>query len=175
MVLHPDMSFRGSECESRNLPEWPALSCVGPLSNVVDSSTPLCSGRNDIRYYVSTDSPTVSTMFHAAPRPSSGSPRRASFPRGKLLYRVGRHTVLFLRRDNRNAPGTAHRPFPTVSLVGPFFQPSWFKNVRFLARRDKRYHAPNRRIVNCQLSIVNCQFTLTPPGTVPGRPSGRRG
>ena len=40
------------------------------------------------RGYVSTDSPTVSRMFHAAPRPSSGSPRRASFPRGKLLYRA---------------------------------------------------------------------------------------
>ena len=37
---------------------------------------------------VSTDSPIVSTTFHAAPRPSSGSPRRASFPRGKLLYRA---------------------------------------------------------------------------------------
>ena len=24
---------------------------------------------------------------------------------------------------SRKAPGTAHRPFPTVSLTGPFFQP----------------------------------------------------
>ena len=64
-------------------------------------------GLNDIRYNVSTDSPTVSTTFHAAPRPSSGSPRRASFPQGKLLYRVGRHTASFLRRDNRKVPETA--------------------------------------------------------------------
>ena len=48
-------------------------------------------------------------MFHAALRPSSGSPRRASFPRGKLLYRVGRHTASFLRRDNRKVPGTAQK------------------------------------------------------------------
>ena len=45
-------------------------------------------GLNDKMGCVSTDSPTVSRMFHAAPRPSSGSPRRASFPQGKLLYRA---------------------------------------------------------------------------------------
>ena len=43
---------------------------------------------------------------------------RASFPQGKLLFCVGRHTGSFLRRDNRKVPGTAHRPFPTVSLGG---------------------------------------------------------
>ena len=41
------------------------------------------------------------------PRGPSGSPRRASFPQGKLLYRVGRHTASFLRRDNRKVPETA--------------------------------------------------------------------
>ncbi len=34
--------------ESRNLPKLQILSCVGPFSNVVDSSTPLRYGRNDI-------------------------------------------------------------------------------------------------------------------------------
>ena len=48
---------------------------------------------------------------------------RASFPRGKLLYRVGRHTGYFLRRDNRKVPGTAHRPFPAVFLEGGTVQP----------------------------------------------------
>ena len=43
----PDMSFRGSESESRNLTKLQILSCVGFFSNVVDSSTPLRSGRND--------------------------------------------------------------------------------------------------------------------------------
>ena len=37
----PAMSFRGSESESRNLPKWQVLSCVGSFPNVVDSSTPL--------------------------------------------------------------------------------------------------------------------------------------
>ena len=36
----PDMSSRGSECESRDLPELPVLSCGGSYSNVVDSSMP---------------------------------------------------------------------------------------------------------------------------------------
>ena len=74
----------------------------------------------------STDSPTVSTTFHAPRGPHQarpGSPRRASFPQGKLLYRVGRHTGYFLRRDNRKVPGTAHRPFPTVSLKGGTVHP----------------------------------------------------
>ena len=40
-------------------------------------------------------------------------------PKGKVLG-----VVPFIRRgDIRNAPGTAHRPFPTVSLVGGFLQP----------------------------------------------------
>ena len=56
----------------------------------------------------------------------------------------------------RHAPGTAHRPFPTVSLTGPFFQPTWFKNARFLNRAEKRNYAPKRK--NCQLSIVHCQL-----------------
>ena len=37
----PRMSFRASENESRNLPKWQILLCVGSSSNVVDSSTPL--------------------------------------------------------------------------------------------------------------------------------------
>ena len=34
--------------ESRNLPKWLSLSCGGSFSHVVDSSTPLRDGRNDI-------------------------------------------------------------------------------------------------------------------------------
>ena len=58
----------------------------------------------------------------------------------------------------RDVPGTAHRPFPTVSLTRLLFQPTWFKNVRFLTRGSNRNHAPKRK--NCQLSIVNCQFSF---------------
>ena len=70
----PTCHSERARSESRNLPEWQVLSCGGSLSNVVDSSTPLRSGRNDKMGGVSTDSPTVSTAFHVAPRPSSGSP-----------------------------------------------------------------------------------------------------
>ena len=37
----PDMSFRASETESRNLPTWQILPCIGTFCHVVDSSTPL--------------------------------------------------------------------------------------------------------------------------------------
>ena len=90
--------------------------------------------------------------------PSSGSPRRASFPQGKLLFRVGRHTVLFLRHDNRNAPGTAHRPFPTVSLIGVFSTQRISKTGTSVAQKTVNCQLKN----NCQLSIVNCQFPRRP-------------
>ena len=66
---------------------------------------------------------------------------RASFPRGKLLFRVGRHTGYFLRRDNRKVSETAHRPFPTVSLVGGFFHPHEFYSGRGMAMDHRRYIA----------------------------------
>ena len=68
------------------------------------------------------------------------------------------HCVIpFNRRGYiRYAPGTAHRPFPTVSLVGLIFQPAQFKNVRFLPSADKP--EPPSKTQNCQLSIVHCQF-----------------
>ena len=85
----------------------------------VDSSTPLRCGRNDngdtfLRIRL------LFLRHFTLPRgPHQTRPLgRASFPQGKLLFRVGRHTASFLRRNNRDAPGTAHRPFPTVSLVG---------------------------------------------------------
>ena len=45
-----------------------------------------------------------------------------------------------------SAPGTAHRPFPTVSLIGSFFEPTYSKSGHV------------RPSNNCQLSIVNCQL-----------------
>ena len=95
--------------------------------------------------------------------------------------RTHRLVIPFIRTGCiRGVSGTAHRPFPTVSLEGLFFQPSRFKNVRFLTRRDKRYNAKKRRIVNCQLSIVNskklstvnCQLLL-PPSPPNSRPIPR--
>ena len=52
-------------------------------------------------------------------------------------------------------PGTAHRPFPTVSLIRPFFNHRDLKTSAFCPVGDKRHHAAKRRIVNCPLSIVN--------------------
>ena len=96
------MSFRGSECESRNLPKLLVLSCVGPSSNVVDSSTPLRCGRNDI-------------------------PERWFCLPTQVVFAT--------------SPGTARRPFPTVSLVGGFFHPHRLYLSRCLAMNYRRYIA----------------------------------
>ena len=74
--------------ESRNLPELQILSCGGSLSNVVDSSTPLRCGRNDKVGTFLRIRPLFPQCFTLYRIPSSGSPRRASFPQGKLLYRA---------------------------------------------------------------------------------------
>ena len=79
-------------------------------------------GANSRPYMRNTFAPIVYATFYAAPRPSSGSPRRASFPRGKLLFRIGWAPF----ESNGDIPGRfpeRQRPFPTVSLVGGFFHP----------------------------------------------------
>ena len=82
--------------EPRNLPKWQILPCGGtflPRSGFLHSAN-AAVGMTEWGY-VSTDSPTVSRVFHTAPPPSSVSPTgRASFPRGKLLYRAFRCSVL---------------------------------------------------------------------------------
>ncbi len=117
----PHMSFRAKGSESRNLLKLQALPCVGSFSHVVDSSAPLRCGRNDkmggrFWYYrkqfrpfgrgtahrpfptVSLkgfpSAPTVPTMRNAVPHSLiSLALWRASFPRGKLLYRALRWPV----------------------------------------------------------------------------------
>ena len=61
----------------------------------------------------------------------------------------------------RDVSGTAHRPFPTVSLTGLFFQPSSLKDVRFLPRAIKGSTPRNAKLstVNFQLSTFNCQLS----------------
>ena len=50
--------------------------------------------------------------------------------------------VPFVRTSSiRGAPGTAHRPFPTVSLVGEFFHPHRLYSKRGLAMNHRRYIA----------------------------------
>ena len=69
-----------------------------------------------------------------------------------------------------DAPGTAHRPFPTVSLIGVFFNQRIPKTSVFCF---PRFHlaAPVTRItVNCQLSTVNLN-QLSIFNVYPGRQS----
>ena len=79
-----------------------------------DFSTPLRCGRNEIRYNVSTDSPTVSTAFYAAPLPSSGSPL--------------------------GEPASPEGSFCTV-LLGGIIQPYGLYTLRFMAMNHRRYIA----------------------------------
>ena len=71
--------------------------------------------------------------------------------------------------------GTAHRPFPTVSLVGRRFQPRCSKDGRYgvadcrnVGRNGKTSAPQKLSIVNCQLgqncplSTVNCQLKPHP-------------
>ena len=53
-----------------------------------------------------------------------------------------RGVVLFVRTGyNCNVSGTAHRPFPTFSLVGGFFHPHGLYSLRCLAMDHRRYIA----------------------------------
>ena len=62
--------------------------------------------------------------------------------------------------------GTAHRPFPTVSLVGVRFQPGCSRdggcNVAHCWNNRCKGARPSRKKLsiqnNCQLSTVNCQL-----------------
>ena len=112
------MSFRGSECESRDLPKLQILSYGGSLSNVVDSSTPLRCGRNDITGNVSTDSPIVCAMFHAVPHfPHQSRPRgEPASPRGSfctMLWVVPFNSTGCIRDVDGGRLTPLHRIRPT--------------------------------------------------------------
>ena len=117
----------------------------------------------------STDSPIVSGMFQVAPLPHQSGLRPASFPGGEAFV-PGFRVLGF--RGNGFRPfrcGTAHRPFPTVSLVGGRFQPGCSKDGRLSPFGKYMVKRPSCK--NCQLSIVNCQFgqncalSTIPPST----------
>ena len=159
-------------------------------------------------YMRNTFAPTVPAMFHAAPRPSSGSPRRASFPRGKLLYRAfawyhSTAQVVFatwraassrpyMRNTFAPAVPTTFHAAPRPSSGSPSGEPASPKgsscsvsggapleSYGVISGRSPERHAGRslrfRRLVhfypthfkaghvrrpeNCQLSIVNCQFS----------------
>ena len=104
---------------------------------------------------VSTDSPTVSTVFHAAPRPSSGSPRRASFPQGKLLFRAFRALVF------QYGVKVCTKTFP-FGEGGP---PQAVDEARYHARIVGTIGAKVPRLfqktVNCQLSTAHLSSRCT--------------
>ena len=108
-----DMSFRANGSEPRNLPELQILSCGGSLSNVVDSSTPLRCGRNDItggRFYgfaycfysISRCPAALIRLAQASQLP----PREALVPR-RAAYRL--NLTLFCPEGSRN--GTQAVPY----------------------------------------------------------------
>ena len=85
--------------------------------------------------------PTVTLVGSAA------QPHRFYLQRGGRQIAAPTGVIPFNRTSSiRNVPGTAHRPFPTVSLIGVFFYKTYSKSGHV--------RSPN----NCQLSIVNCQL-----------------
>ena len=76
----PDMSFRGSESESRNLPKLRILSCVGFFSNVVDSSTPLRCGRNDMLFSLYVTNSNAPRFRPPGPDGDESSPLHCAMP-----------------------------------------------------------------------------------------------
>ena len=110
----PQYVIPSEHSEPRNLPKWQVLSCGGSFTNVVDSSTPLRCGRNDNAGTLLRIRPLFLQHFTPPCRPSSGSPRRASFPQGKLLYRafgalVFRYGVKVCTRPSPSGKGDRHR------------------------------------------------------------------
>ena len=56
---------------------------------------------------------------------------------------------------SETSPGTAHRPFPTVSLMGIFFNRRSLKTFVFCSLLFKLTTSVTPITVNCQLSTVN--------------------
>ena len=104
-----------SETESRNLPEWQILPCVGtflPRGGFLHSANaPVGMTRwGD----VSTDSPIVSRMFQVVPLPHQSGLRPASFPGGEAFvpgFRVPSLPVRLRKALKKpSPPGKGNRP-----------------------------------------------------------------
>ena len=130
------MSFRASESESRNLPKQQVLSCVGSFSHVVDSSTPLRYGRNDI---LEGDSVLSAQVILETWRAAGCRPYGYAGGRYRSTAQVVFETWPFI---------------PTLAVSCGFtdwciFEPTCFKTGTSLVPI----------IVNCPLSIVNFKKT----------------
>ena len=104
--------------ESRNLPKQQVLSCVGSSSHVVDSSTPLRCGRNDI--------PEGSTV-HPHRLYSERSGRQIAAP----TYTLGRSTVHSYGLYSLRCLAMNHRRYIacTIYCVVPFTRTGCIRNV----------------------------------------------
>ena len=84
----------------------------------------------------------IGALFHSTARVIFATPPERHIGRS-LQFR--RWVVPFNRTGYiRHAPGTAHRPFPTISLIGVFLNQRVSKRIR-----------PSPITVNCKLSTVN--------------------
>ena len=177
------MSFRANECESRNLLKLQALSCVGSLTNVVDSSTSLRCGRNDNGETFLRIRLLFLECFTLPRGPHQARPGEPASPEGSfcsvLLGGIIQPHGLYPSRP-RN--GTQAVPYGFAGR--PIFQPAWFKNLRSLPSADKtgpRTKTQKLSIVhcqfgkNCQLSTVNCTTPAASCKPPPARPGWSRG
>ena len=109
---------------------------------------------------VSTDSPTVSEMFQAAPLPHQSGLRPASFPSGEafvpcfeVLGFIGNGSVL--SRAERHIG----RSLRFRWWVGVFNRGILNEGRRVLLSEQRMQRQNVRPLKNCQLSIVHCQFS----------------
>ena len=158
-TCHPDRN----EMEWRDLPKLQALPYAGYFCNLGGFlHSAFAKGLNDIRFNVSTDSPTVSTAFHAAPRPSSGSPRRTSSPQGKLLYRAFGCRIL----PEHSAKRRNVRPFKNCQLPIVNCQLGKTVHCQLLTSRSRKAAAPISRCGDfystCTLSGSNTRWQESP-------------
>ena len=112
------MSFRGSEASRGIFPSGKLYLALVILATWEDPSTPFHFGRDDM-------SVGGSIQPHRLYSERGGRQIAAptDTPVGDTVYPHG----LYLPRS-----GTAHRPFPTVSLVGGFFHPHGLYSLRCL-------------------------------------------
>ena len=117
------------------------------------------SGNNNQRMVKIATWEDPSTPFHFGRDDMSGGgavhPHRLYSQRGGRLIAAPTDVIPFIHMSYiRYAPGTAHRPFPTVSLTGGFLN----------HRIPKRTH-PSPITINCPLSTEDhCQLSILTPG-----------
>ena len=151
------MSFRGSEASRGIFPSGKFYLVLVILATWEDPSAPFHFGRDDIsvgilfflhrlylRRCMAMNHRRYIAWFHSTIQVVFETWRAASTHVSLDIVAAPTGWYRFVRAGCvRNAPGTAHRPFPTVSLMGVFFNQHILKTDTSVTR---------------SLSIVNCQF-----------------